>query len=467
MTFRSLSLIGVFLLLGWTTTSYAKNALKPRLVVCTDIAPGDIEPDDMESAVRLLCYADRFEIEAIITSTGWNCDPYPLEWADYLQQVIDGYEQDVHLLMKRSKQKAFLPLSKENGKQKLGYWPSAAYLRSRAMMGSSRAGIKVVGEGNDSEGSDFLIRLADEDDSRPIWVAAWGGANTLAQAIWKVKQTRTPAELRKFVGKFRIYTITDQDMQYSMRMNRAYSSHQWLREEFENDLLFIWDEGTWTKQCDLGKENWTLYKDQIQGHGHMGKCYPTFKWGVEGDTPSFLHLMPNGFNDPEQPRQVGWGGVHEWGICPDSITKAWTSWEEPLLGTTEKYHMRFYMDQFHDFASRIQWAAEGKGNVNPVCIVNGKRGLAPITIKAKAGQTIRLDASKSWDLDGDSLVYNWWIQPEASTCKEFPAIHAPNASEIRVTLPNGVSDKELHVICEVHDQGPFHLVSYRRIIIRM
>ena len=55
-------------------------------------------------------------------------------------------------------------------------------------MGSERGGIKVIGEDNDSPGSQLLIRLADEDDTRPIYVAGWGGANTLAQAIWRVKQ---------------------------------------------------------------------------------------------------------------------------------------------------------------------------------------------------------------------------------------------------------------------------------------
>ena len=64
------------------------TTLKPRLVVCTDIAPADIEPDDMESMVRLMAYADLFEIEAIITSVGWNCDPYPMEWSQYLYRVI-------------------------------------------------------------------------------------------------------------------------------------------------------------------------------------------------------------------------------------------------------------------------------------------------------------------------------------------------------------------------------------------
>ena len=44
------------------------GTLKPRLVVCTDIAPSDVEPDDMESMVHLMTYADMFEIEALITS---------------------------------------------------------------------------------------------------------------------------------------------------------------------------------------------------------------------------------------------------------------------------------------------------------------------------------------------------------------------------------------------------------------
>ena len=63
----------------------ALQGLKPRIVVMTDIGPAEVEPDDNESAVRLMAYADRFEIEGIITTIGWNCDPYPEEWAVYLK----------------------------------------------------------------------------------------------------------------------------------------------------------------------------------------------------------------------------------------------------------------------------------------------------------------------------------------------------------------------------------------------
>ena len=49
------------LLLAVSSVSIAAT-LKPRLVVLTDISPDRVEPDDMESMIRLLVHADLFEI---------------------------------------------------------------------------------------------------------------------------------------------------------------------------------------------------------------------------------------------------------------------------------------------------------------------------------------------------------------------------------------------------------------------
>lgn len=447
-----------------TTISYAKGAqLKPRLVVCTDIAPADVEPDDMESMVHLMAYADMFEIEALITSVGWNSDPYPGEWSQYLYRVIDAYEKDLPNLMKRSNQKRFLSPKKETGCQEIGYWPCADYFRCRAVMGSMYGGIRSIGEKNDSPGSELLIRLADEDDPRPIYVAAWGGANTLAQAIWRVKQTRTADEVSNFVKKFRIFTITDQDMDYAHRMDRARSSHMWLRQEFQDDLQFIWDEGAWQEQCELGKRHWAQHQQNIQGKGALGKEYPNYKWGVEGDTPSFLYVMPNGLNDPEDPTQCGWAGYHERGMCPDSLTTAWTSWQEPIRSISVGYKQRFYPDELNDFIARMQWAADGKGNHNPIAVVNGHKGPSPLVLHVKAGDTIRLDASRSSDPDNDAITFSWWQQPEIGRTKL--TIPTENKAVIAVNIPADATGQTLHIICEVSDQGPFHLKAYQRVII--
>ena len=437
--------------------------LKPRLVVCTDIAPADVEPDDMESMVRLMAYADLFEIEALITSVGWNCDPYPMEWMQYLGRVIRAYDIDVANLMKRSGQKKHLSLKKENGSQRIGYWPSAEYLDNRCVMGSMYGGIRSIGENNNSPGCELLIRLADENDPRPIYVAAWGGANTLAQAIWQVKQTRTPEELKKFVRKFRLFTITDQDMDYAHRMDHARSSHQWLRSEFKDDLLFIWDEGSWQEQCELGKRNWQQHADYIQGKGALGKAYPNYKWGVEGDTPSFLYVMPHGLNNPEDPHQAGWAGYHVYGICPDSLTMAWTSWEEPVRGISIGYKTRFYPDELNDFMARMQWAEEGEGSRNPQAVVNHSKGRQSLHFTAQAGQTFLLDASSSTDADGDQLLFRWWQQPEIG--KANLTFSNTEDAKTSVSIPADAAGQTLHIICEVHDDSPFHLVSYRRIIL--
>jgi hypothetical protein len=91
--------------------------LKPRLVVLTDIAPANIEPDDMESMVRLMVHADLFEIEAIIATTGYNNSNYPPSWMDSLVTTVNSYEKDLPNLMKRSDQKKFVSLKSENDKQ--------------------------------------------------------------------------------------------------------------------------------------------------------------------------------------------------------------------------------------------------------------------------------------------------------------------------------------------------------------
>lgn len=470
--------LSILCLVTMTQVSYAASnpkdstsvPLKPRIVILTDIAPGDVEPDDMQSMIRLLVHADLFEIEALIASGGWNSSgrTYPLSWMEILHRTINAYEKDLPNLKKRSEQKSFLAPEVENGQQQIGYWPSAGYLRKRVMPGSLNLGYGEIGKNNHSQGSDFIIQLVDEADERPIWVAVWGGGNTLAQALWRVKQERTEKELDDFLNKLRVYTITDQDVPWGERhTNYPFSSHQWMRREFEKELLFIWDESAWLSQNGIGAGKWDEYATHIQNHGHLGMIYPKNKYGVEGDTPSFLHLMPNGLNDPGKPGQIGWGGYFEWGLGMDQVTHCFTNHTGKAKETSEKYEAYFYPATFNNFAARMDWAKEGKGNRNPVVVVNGKNDKEILSITPQQGEEIVLDASASYDPDGDQLVYQWLLLPEAGTYSEGIEIEHANTPLATIKIPSDMAGKSIHIVCEITDCGIPNLTSYKRIILEV
>ena len=145
--------------------------------------------------------------------------------------------------------------------------------------------------GKDSEGSDWIIRTLEKEDDRPLWVTVWGGANTLAQALYKLRATRTAAEIDRLLPRLRVYTISDQD-----------DSGPWLRKEFPS-LFYIVSPGgdygaaTWIgiNAVIPGIDNTTISNRWIaehiqQGHGPLGAAYPDVAWGMEGDTPSWLGL---------------------------------------------------------------------------------------------------------------------------------------------------------------------------------
>jgi len=461
-----LSLLSAFLLIITSSVYSQHPTLKPRLVVLTDIK--DFEPDDQQSLTRLLVHADLYEIEGIVISTSWGFkDMYEhLDSKDKALGVIDAYEKDLPNLLKRSNQTGF---SQENEHQEIGYWPSAQYLRDRTMFGSMYRGTRVLGEDNNSDGSDLIIQLADEDDDRrPVWVTFWGGGNTLAQAIWKVQHTRSEPELKAFLHKVRAYAIADQDRSNVKGDDRLasfdLSSHAWMRREFSDDLLFIWENCAWWYQVGHGRDQWSDYETHIQHHGNLGQQYPKYHFGVEGDTPSFLHIMPNGLNNPDVPTQVGWGGYSEWGLGEDSCGYSYVNRYGDAHTICRKYAEYFYPATFNNFAARMDWAKEGKGNRNPIAIINGNEGIEILKQSPRQGAIITLDASKSHDPDDDTLAFKWWIQPEAGTYAQEITLTNENTSAVNIRVPCDSAGKTFHVICEITDNGVPNLKSYRRII---
>jgi len=429
--------------------------LKPRVVVLTDISTW--ETDDHESMIRFLVHADMFEIEALILSTGYSIDTLndstKSGFINLIHGAVDAYEKDLPNLMKRSNQVGH---EFDDARQEIGYWPSAQYLRDRTMTGSRNRGKHFIGDDNDSAGSNLIIKLADENDDRPIWVTVWGGGNTVAQSIYRIKKDRTAEQFKAFLRKIRVYTITDQDRTYTGKEPLSYSSHGLIRQQTGSDLLFIWDECAWKAHNGTGKSNWNQYATHIQGHGNLGSQYPKYKYGVEGDTPSFLFVMPTGLNNPEDPSQCSWGGTFS--------GDANNLWRES--NSCRSFFDRFYPEAFNNFAARMDWAKDGAGNRNPVIVLDGDDGICVLTKTPKQGTTVTLDASKTFDPDGDNLKFNWWIQSDAGTYSGNVNISNSSSSIATVNVPSDSARKSFHVICEVIDDGTHNLSDYRRIIFK-
>src|SRR5262249_41279421 len=141
--------------------------------------------------------------------------------------------------------------------------------------GQPIAGLKMpveqsVGEGKDTEASEWIITVVDREDARPIWVVIWGGSADLAQALWKVRVTRTPEELSRFVSKLRVHTIGDQD-----------STGPWIGEQFPG--LFLITQRRAYRGMYRGGDTSLVGPDwveaNIHGHGPLGDLYPNYNGG--------------------------------------------------------------------------------------------------------------------------------------------------------------------------------------------
>ena len=112
----------------------------------------------------------------------------------------------------------------------------------------------------------------------------------------------------------------------------------------------------------------------------------------------------------------------------------------------------------------MDWAKDGAGNRNPVIVLDGDDGISILTKNPRQGTAVTLDASKTFDPDGDNLKFNWWIQSDAGSYTRDIKISNSNSSRATVEIPDKSAGRTFHVICEVTDDGTHNLASYRRII---
>ncbi len=443
---------------------------RSRIFVLTDISN---EPDDEESLVRFLVYSNEYDIEGLVATTSTWLRKGTRE--DLIRRQIDAYA------------KVYENLSKHQ----TGF-PTSDHLRSVTTTGQPNYGMAAVGADKMSPGAKLLIDAADRGDDRPLWVSVWGGANTLAQALLYVKENRSAEALDDFVGRLRVYTISDQD-----------DSGPWIRKTFPQLFYIVspstaggedYHWATWTGisgdkfyengpgyKMELVSKEW-LKENVAENHGPLGALYPMPPYIMEGDTPSFLGLINNGLGWNESPAYGGWGGRYALYQPLSESRKIWTNNRNtrdkfPSLDTIQVFDTatisRWREHYQNDFAARMDWCVKSEyshANHNPIAILNGDESKQILKISAKPGDSIKLDAMGTKDPDQNNCQVKWWIYPELKSYPGSVKLEQNEGMETTLVLEpneNQNATGDIHVIMEVSDDGAPALWSYRRAIVHV
>jgi hypothetical protein len=287
------------------------------------------DPDDMQSMVRFLLYANEFDIEGLIASAGTFAN---VANKQNILDVIDRYERVYDNLKKRDPR-----------------YPKPGHLRSVTFQGLSgtwgKKGTENIGPDKDSEASEALIAIVDKPDPRPVYIGIWGDCSVIAQAVWKVQNTRSAAELETFLSKLRIHQTATQD-----------GTIGWLRDTFPT--LFIIHSAKTYQGMFGGKDplsNLAWVNEHIRfNHGPLCDVYPHEGMGCtgvcEGDSPSFLWLVSanRGLNDPDDPTRESWGGQFK----KDGNKNHYV--DGPGGSSVSKWRA----DYQNEFAERADWCVE-------------------------------------------------------------------------------------------------------------
>ncbi len=407
------------------------------------IAMTDGEGDDRSSMVRFLLYANEMDIEAIIqTNSYYQIYGHSKNTGDtWLEKHIDAYESVLGNLLVHDS----------------GY-PSADYLREAMYIGDEdpnhvkRDKASSLPPFDNTDGSDRIIEVLLDEDPRPVWVQAWGGTNTLAQALYELKYSGnySDAMYEKAIGKLRIHAISFQD-----------DSGEYIEDHFPDALLiksyaFAESWGYNNDQGPLLGKGWV--SENIADHGFLADRY--IKQSIlEGDTPSFLNAIANGLGGDVNPLYGGWGGQFY-------LEKA-SIYRDLEIDGDRAFTINKYVEAAqNDFAARLDWSNTNdyaKANHEPVAVIDNV-----LNIEVTKGESLTISAKDSYDNDGDSLEFKWQQNKEASTYKKAVVLSGSNTDSLSVDIPTNISSgATIHFILEVKDDGVPAMVSYLRIILTM
>jgi hypothetical protein len=253
----------------------ALAGVRYRVIVSTDI--GGTDPDDFQSMVHLLVYADVLDIEGLVSS------PFGPGRKKHILDVINCYEKDYPNLKTHSVN-----------------YPTPDALRTLTKQGETEAA-PYAGVRRSTEGSQWIVACARRNDPRPLYVLVWGGIEDVAQALHDAPD---------ILPKLRVYYIGGPNKKWGPDAYQYIATHHLKLRIIEANSTY---RGWFTGGNQKGEwGNKEFVKQHIAGHGALGDFFVSKKDDVKmGDTPSVAWLLKG---TPEDPAKPGWGGqfVRAW-----------------------------------------------------------------------------------------------------------------------------------------------------------
>src|SRR5262245_55283454 len=250
-----------------------------RVIIETD-AGGD--PDDEQSLVRFLLYANEFDVVAIICTRPKARDKENVNpertGLGIVRRLLKAYGEVHPALVQHDRR-----------------YPALQDLWAR-----THAGYAVGGKAD--EGVNAIMRAVEANDPRPLWFCNWGtdkgsDASSLKRALDKILKERGHEAYAKFKDRLRL-SSADRFGEHTLKDPPWKIWVDTFRPELEGRRWYHRFSALTAKAGGFD-----LKRDVLTGHGPLGALYPT-NTGLqqkEGDTMTFLDLVPTGMNDSMQP----------------------------------------------------------------------------------------------------------------------------------------------------------------------
>lgn len=241
--------------------------------------------------------------------------------------------------------------------------------------------------------------------------------------------------------------------------------------------------------------------------GALGAVYPKIEFNLEGDTPSFLWLIPNGLSDPERPDLGGWGGRYTQ-VVPlygfnmyGSVSEAVSLTDGTQYDSMPATIWRWRDGIQDDFAARMQWTLNrsiSEVSHPPMVKINGSAGPSSLQYQLGANESLILDAGNTCDAehpeDTSQLEFEWFGYPlpagfDPQSALSIRPLAPPSGTngilavneagfsnvtlgtkvEVSLTTANGplVDGQEWTLILQVRTTtGPYPIRRYKRVTIK-